>query len=253
MSSTLLDKTIVAFGIVFLAAGSVWATPPITFEFGLYELGNHPGGNEAPPEYGSRIDHLFADVGVFLFDYECDACDMRMDYSPGSIRIFGHAFGGEPEGDGFVDNEFDGLYFWDVTYEVAAPVEDDDDGLQDIGQPDETGKPEGIGTLEFVSATGVDVLPDITWDLMDKKGDHPNSLRVGDEVDDTGHRGWTDDGGISGWGWLKVREQGMNDFVDADGAQDFLFIARRIPVPGPGTATLLMLGIAALGIRRRNR
>lgn len=252
MVRTLLGNAIIAFGIVFLVAGYASATPPIMFEFGLYELGNHPEGNKAPPEYGSRIDRLFADVGVFLFDYECDACDMRMDYSPGSIRIFGHAFGGEPEGGGFIDNEFDGLYFWDVTYEVAAPVEDDDDGLQDIGQPDETGNPDGIGTLEFLSATGGDDLPDITmWDLMDKKGGHPNSLRVGDEDGDMGHRGFP---GISGWGWLKVRESGTTGpFEDAHGAQDFLFIARRIPVPAPATAILLMLGLAALGTRCRNR
>jgi hypothetical protein len=83
------------------------------------------------------------------------------------------------------------------------------------------------------------------WDLMDKKGGNPFSFRLGDEDDDLGHRNFP---GISGWGWLKFRESGTNDdFVDALGAQDFLFIARRVPVTVPGTAVLLMLGLAALG------
>lgn len=80
---------------------------------------------------------------------------------------------------------------------------------------------------------------------MDKKGGNPFSFRLGDEDDDLGHRNFP---GISGWGWLKFRESGTNDdFVDALGAQDFLFIARRVPVTVPGTAVLLMLGLAALG------
>lgn len=84
---------------------------------------------------------------------------------------------------------------------------------------------------------------------MDKQGGNPFSLRLGDEDDDLGHRDFP---GISGWGWLKFRKSGTTDpFVDVPGPQDFLFIARRIPAPG--TAILLMLGLARLGTRRRKR
>lgn len=249
MGRTLLGKTLLAFAIFFLAAGFASATH-IPFETGMYMLGNHPDGNEAPPTYGARLDNLF-EGDVFTFDFECPGCAMFMKYDGVTIDIFGTAFGGHDVGGARADDGFDGMYEFDVSYDMPTVVEDDEEpksGLQDIGRAGETGAP--IGTLEFLSATGGDALPAVTmWDLMDKKGSHINSLRIGDEDDDLGHR---DFAGISGWGWLKFRESGTNDdFVDARGAQDFLFIARRIPVPLPGTAALLMLGLAALATKRR--
>jgi hypothetical protein len=244
-------------GITFLSAGSALATPPILFETGLYDLGNHPDGNAAEPTYGARIDNLYPNSAPFTFDFECDDCGMSMNYDGSSIHIFGTAFGGQHDGvGGRLDNDFDGLYGFNVTYGGAAVVENggtgDDSGLQDIGRPGETGGQ--IGSLEFLSTTGGDAFPSASlWDLMDKKGGHVNSLRVGNEDNDLGHR---DSVGISGWGWLKVREtDSRKDFEDADGAQDFLFIGRRRSneTPEPGSTALLLLGLAAIAARRNKR
>ena len=64
MGRTPLGKTTIAFGIIFLAAGYAWATPPIMFEFetGTYRVGNHPDGGAAPPTYFARIDNLYGGV-----------------------------------------------------------------------------------------------------------------------------------------------------------------------------------------------
>ena len=248
MVRTLLDKTTIAFGIAVFTAASVWATPPIMFETGMYDLGNHPDGNARDPEYGARIDNLYdsigVDVGIFTFDFECTDCAMSMIYDGNSITISGTAFGGEPDGDGgYLNNGYDGLYsFNNVTYSMVVPLENDGSGLQDIGIMGTTGGP--IGTLTFLG-DGVDDLPSLTmWELMDKNDPDrgfPNSFRVGDEDNDAGHRGFD---GISGWGWFLVRADGTRDFVDADGAQDWLFTADRVPVPAPGSAALFLLGLA---------
>lgn len=247
-----IGKTAIILGIVLFMAGFVGAAP-IPFEIGLYQLGNHPDGNAQPPRYGARIDNLFGSA-PFTFDFECDDCGMFMDYDGSTIDIFGMAFGGHPDGGGgYDDDEFDGLYEFDVSYDMADVVENDgdgdSDGLQDIGRLGETGAP--IGTLEFMMPTGGDSPPPVTmWDLMDKQGSHPASLRIGDEDDDMGHRGHP---GISGWGWLMFRESGEDEFVMAQGAQDWLFTARRIPVPAPGSTALVLLGLAVLARKRWKR
>ena len=243
MGRTLLGKTALALAIFFLTAGFAPATH-IPFETGTYVLGNHPDGNAAPPLYGLRIDNLFEEVEPFTFDFECVGCDVKLVYDGVTIDIAGTVFGGRPNAGGFEDDAFDGMYEFAVSYDMPTVLEGDDSGLQDIGRFDETEA--GIGWLKFVSPTGIHPPPPVTmWDLMDKKGGNPFSLRLGDEDDDLGHRNFA---GISGWGWLKFRKSGTNDdCVDASGPQDFLFIARRVPVPVPGTAVLLMLGLAALG------
>lgn len=253
MGHAIIRKVAMTSGIVFLAASTLGAAP-ILFETGLYHLGNHPDGNAQPPTYGARIDNLFGGVSPFTFDFECDDCGMFMEYDGSTIDIFGTAFGGHPDGiGGYDDDEFDGLFEFDVSYDMADVVENDgdgdDDGLQDIGRLGQTGAP--IGTLEFLTPTGGDVLPDVTlWDLMDKQGDHPASLRIGNEDDDSGHRGFP---GISGWGWMVFREHGEDDFVMAGGSQDWIFTARRVSIPLPGSAALMLLGLAVLARGRQKR
>ena len=209
---------------------------------------NHPDGNARMPTYGLRIDNLYGGAAPFTFDFDCDDCGVTMEFDGVSIHIEGDAFGGEHDGlGGRKDDDFDGMYHVNVTYVPPTIVEDDGDGLQDIGILGETGGM--IGTLEFkgTPAPGEATM----WELMDKSGSNPFSLRIGDEDDDAGHRGFD---GISGWGWLKFREAGSDDpFMDVPGPQDFLFIARRRPVPTPGTALLLTLGLFGLASSSRRR
>ena len=178
MGRTLFGKATIAFCIIFLMAVSAWATPPITFELGLYELRNHPDGRRGPPTYGACIDNLFGSVSPFTFDFECPGCAMFMEYDGVTIDIFGTAFGGHPDGGGGDDDDpLDGIYEFDVSYEMPSELEDDESGLQDIGRLGETGAQ--IGMLEFLSTTGGDPFPSVTmWDLMDKQGENPFSLRL---------------------------------------------------------------------------
>lgn len=246
MGRTRIGATTVAFGILLLLGTSAWAVP-IPFETGTYHLGNHPDGNAAPPLYGARIDNLW-DGGVFTFDFECVGCNMEMTYDGTTISVDGRAYGGHDVGGVHVDDAVDGLYEFHVTYDLSDVVENlgvgDGDGLQDIGMPGQTAGLTPIGTLEFLD-TGM------TWELKDKQGSNPASLRIGDEDNDLGHRGYD---GISGWGWLMFREVGANDYVMADGSQDWLFIARRrSDAPEPGAVSILLIGLAAIATRRKTR
>jgi hypothetical protein len=173
---------------------------------------------------------------------------MEMTYDGTTISIDGIAYGGHDAGGVHADDAVDGLYEFHVAYSVAEVVENlgggDANGLQDIGMPGQTAGLTPIGTLEFLE-TGM------TWELKDKQGSHPASLRVGDEDNDLGHRGFD---GISGWGWLMFREVGENDYVMASGSQDWLFVARRrSDAPEPGAVSLLLIGLAAIATRRKAR
>lgn len=265
MGRTLLGQATTALGLVFLLAGFASADA-ITFETGTYVLGNHPDGEVRLPTYGARLDNLFEDVAPFTFDFECDACAMTLVYDGSTIDISGTAYGGRHDGaGGRVDDEFDGLYEFDVSYDATPLVENegegDDSGLQDIGRVGETAGL--IGSLTFLSATSaLEAPPPITsWQLDDKAGSHFFSLRVGDEDNDEGHRGYD---GISGWGWLMFQPSPDLDvplggghheppwWVNPGGAQDWLFTAERTTrVPAPGSAALLLVGLVALRARRR--
>ena len=248
MSRNTIGKLTTAFVLSTLLGTSAWAVP-IAFETGTYHLGNHPDGNAAPPTYGARIDNLHG-AGVFTFDFECVGCNMEMTYNGTTISISGTAFGGHDGGGARIDDDFDGMYAFNMSYsvpEVSDVVENggagDGDGLQDIGRSGEIGAV--IGSLEFLDAgAGIASM----WELEDKAGSHPASLRLGNEDNDLGHRGYV---GISGWGWLMVKEVSSGEYVNG-GAHDWLFVAqKRSNAPAPGVVSLMLIGLAAIATRRK--
>ena len=102
---------------------------------GLYELSNHPDGNAAAPYYGLRLDGLldWDDSVIYTFDFDADGAAMYLDYSGGSIHIYGTAWGGKDVG-----NVYEDAGFWDIdfTYGVGVvPVAGDGGGVQDVHVP----------------------------------------------------------------------------------------------------------------------
>ena len=196
------------------------------------QLLDHPDGNAAPPTYGLRLDEL---INVtpghdrFTFSFEHPQALMQMmltEVGAGefSIHIWGTAFGGL-----VVNNEYDpllsGLVEIDFTYMLAHLVDGDDDLI--------------VTTPSFMNAGSI-MFDGSTIDLFDRANSEGFSLRLGNEDDDQGHRGFD---GISGWGWLDHGEAGTH-FV----ASDWLFTV--VPTPGP---TALMAIAAALFARARRR
>ncbi|MCA9283509.1 MAG: hypothetical protein KDA30_15905, partial [Phycisphaerales bacterium] len=76
--------------------------------------------------------------------------------------------------------------------------------------------------------------------LEDERGSYGYSLRLGDENNDLGHRGFN---GISGWGWMN--HGGLPHVASTD----WLFTAELVPTPGAAS----LLGTAGLLLVRRRR
>lgn len=219
-----------AAGVVALcapgaASGAVLAT-------GSYYLANHPDGNARPPLYGLRLDELYnATSGhdIFTFDFEHPSSVMIMDFTATTIRIHGVTWGGRDTGTGYAADAYQGLYTVDMLYNVGVMGVPGDDDVWVNG-------PNHANTGFILTPLG-DTIP-----LWDERGGFGYSLRIGDENDDAGHRGFE---GVSGWGWLN---HGSPDHHVA--ASDFLFTVGA-PVPAPGAAGLLAAGALILTGRRR--
>lgn len=223
--------------ISFLIPLSIFAV-----DEGLYELHNHPDGNQAPPLYGMRLDHLFdvpsSTADVFTFDFDHADSAMFLDYSGTSINIFGTVFGGLDTGTMF-DPAYSGLWGVDFTYNNVSMFAGDDD----VGFMGASGSNFGFIVPLFSSADMVITALDFV-DLTDaSNGDF--TFRFGDENDDLGHRGFD---GLSGWGWLDFLETNGNG-----GTQDWLFTAERIEVPEPSTYLLLACFLCAAMLLKSKR
>ena len=226
ITSLTAASALIVFGVTGLAsAGTI--TP------GLYELHSHPDGGERPPLYGLRLDELIDasdSHDVFTFDFDGEGAHMQMTYDGSSLHIFGFAFGGLNEGNGYAD-EHVGLWEIDFTYNNVTSSPGDDDLIVAAGEP------ENSGYIRALFDNGEQIA------LVDTAGNHPFSFRLGDGNNDNGHRGFE---GISGWGWLN--HGGLPHVYSSD----FLFTAQPVPVPPAVALGLLgLLGVAGAEKKRR--
>lgn len=201
---------------------------------GAYLLGNHPDGSARPPQYGLRLDELrnvTADHDIFTFDFNSPQSLVQLVVTPTTIQIIGHSFGGRDIGTGYANDQYRGVYDINFTYNIGVgQVPGDDDLFVHAANHS------NFGTIKLPNGQ--------EQTLVDERGnpDNNTSLRIGNEENDLGHRGFA---GISGWGWISyVKPNGDIQHVES---ADWLFTV----VPTPGSATLLAVGVLAVGRRRR--
>jgi hypothetical protein len=232
MKSNLLVTSIVA-AAVMIPALAASATPIAT---GLYQLRNHPDGNQNPPLYGLRLDELVNATGnhdVFTFDFNHASSNMQMTYNGSTIHIFGQAYGGRDIGSGYANDIHRGIYLIDFTYSIGvANVPGDDDVYVNPGNS------YNYGSIQRPNGSTV-LLRDGHY------GNGQPDFRLGDEDNDAGHRGFA---GISGWGWLFTNTGPNGSYVN-HASDDWLFTANLVPTPGSAA----LLGLGALAAGRRNR
>ncbi len=202
---------------------------------GVYQLHNHPDGNEVPPPYGLRLDEMVdatAGHDIFTFDFDHANSDMKLYYNSvlNKITIDGVVHGGRDSGGGYFNDVYLGLYTVHFEYTIGVGLAAPDDDLQVVAP----------GGVNFGTITGPGGAP--IHSLMDKS-DGNNTFRFGDEDNDLGHRGFN---GISGWGWMMVDTRYTP-------AMDWLFTAEYIAIPEPTSALALGLGALLIGAARRRR
>ncbi|MCA9296886.1 MAG: hypothetical protein KC983_10215 [Phycisphaerales bacterium] len=225
--------------LLLLAATALLGLPGTamagTIEPGEYTLHNHPDGAAASPYYGLRLDELFDfnpdSHDIMTFDFDAEGAHMTMSYDGSSLVISGRAFGGLDVGGAYSDVE--GQTSWvtiNFTYSKIEPVAGDDDLDTVPDNYSNTGSIVWENTGEVIG-------------LWDTAGDHAYTLRLGDEDDDNGHRGFA---GISGWGWLDHGAPGTHV-----ASSDWLFTAQPVPVPAALFAGIA--GLAGIPVTRRLR
>lgn len=210
--------------------------------YGSYTLDNHPDGNQAPPNYGLRLDGLLGGSSVLTFDVTNRGMGngLALSYTSSGIHISGSIWGGVDTGSSWSNPQ---LWTFNFNYSMISTATGDDDAWAHNTDTSTSSTIFGLGTITQVSTGTV-------WDLRDQSmGDY--SFRFGDEDNDLGHRGFP---GISGWGWLDFRLHGSNDPWQHVGSDDFLFTA-QIPEgtwygAEPIIAALGLLGFAAFFRRR---
>ncbi len=234
---------------------------PVSAEAGVvvYNLHNHPDGNEAPPLYGLRLDGLLTGNSdeEYTFDFDHADSAMKLTYDGSTIVIDGVAFGGEddnttPDPGAYVGGT---TALWNIHFEynVGLSQPGGEGGIDDIFV---NAHHQNFGVLS--SSFGV-------FELRDHANDSGLSFQFGDEGG-AGHRGFD---GLSGWGWLDHRPElnglcvsSFDSYKDSCGdywpehiyASDWLFTATVVPVPAAvwlfGSGLIGLIGVAR---RRRNK
>lgn len=231
-----------AITLVALAGILPTAANAAELESGFYRLHNHPDGAIRQPLYGLRLDGLSgndADDFTFDFDHENSAVWLLLtDTGPNSysIEISGQSWGGRDVGSSYAVDEWVGIYDFSFTYNV---------GVQDVPGDDDIWVVASSG-----SNSGLIEAPNGNLYLLEDKSNGSYNFRLGDENNDSGHRGFD---GISGWGWLmhgliSPQLQGGTEHVVSS---DWLFTAEKTDTPTPGAISLLAGAIGITGVRRR--
>lgn len=215
-----------ALGLIAFASASIVNAASIAP--GTYLLQNHPDGNQAPPEYGLRLDGLTGS-GVYTFDFNSGNMTLTWDDLAGTIHISGTAVGNQ-------DGE---IWTVDFTYDTGI-TQVANGGADDI-VVDSTGHHVNFGTLSSSTHGNFDLR------AHGKNNGAGNTFIFGDEGG-AGHRGFA---GLSGWGWLDYRTSESIDSMTPAGAwigsdtsltSDWLFTA--VPVP----AAVWLFGSGLIGL-----
>ncbi|MGE3107901.1 MAG: hypothetical protein AB7G11_06400 [Phycisphaerales bacterium] len=198
-----------------------------------FRLANHPDGNARPPSYGFRLDELYNatpnhDIFSFDFDHPSSAMFMDLDIDAGTLRLHGQARGGRDAGADFAQDQYLGLYTIDMLYTIGVSIVPGDDDIW--------------VTADSMTAWGSIITPSSDAIPLTNLNMGGYSLRIGDEDNDLGHRGFV---GSSGWGWVN---HGSDPSQHVE-SSDWLFTAS--PVPTPGAAAIAALGLGLCSPRRR--
>lgn len=228
-------------GLSIMAGASMGASGAI-LPYGTYQLGNHPDGNIAPPQYGLRLDGLFnatAQTDRFTFDFDHALSHMVMSItnngSADIITITGQSWGGRDVGSAHANDSWLGVYQISFQYTIGVtPMASDDDWR--------------VAGSAQMQNFGQIIAPGGQQANLTDKSDGSQTFRVGDENNDLGHR--RSDGLISGWGWLAIQQSDGSYVRSPEGGSDDWLFTVVVPTPLPGFLALAGLGGLA-AIRRR--